>query len=39
MLEFASNDKEVKKLMQKERRESALEDFEHIEDEEDTEYI
>ncbi len=39
MLEFASNDKKVKKLMQKERRESALEDFEDIEDEDYAEDI
>lgn len=40
MLEFANNDKKVKKLMQKERRESALEDFEDIgTDEESTEDI
>ena len=40
MLEFANNDKKVKKLMQKERRESALADFEDIDtDEENTEDI
>lgn len=40
MLEFANNDKKVKKLMQQERRESALADFEDIDtDEESTEDI
>lgn len=39
MLEFASNDKEVKTLLQKERREKALEDFDGIEIDDDTDWL